>query len=547
MNLLTLIVIAPAFAALLIWWQGRHWTPIHAARIGAGASALSLVAAWLVWVSRGATTVHAGEVDYEWVPALQIHWHLGMDGISYCLVLLTAVLSGLCCLSLARQPANDESALPDRRILIMLVLVIESASLGVFTALDLVLFFIFFELALVPMWFVIAGWGDPHDPAGRRRAATRFLLFTVLGSALMFVGFIGIAWQVGTLQIDTLTLQAPSLTGTLNTLLAVAIALGLAVKTPIWPLHIWLPDAHAKAPTVGSVLLAGVFLKLGTYGYIRILIGILPVPSEEIGPWLAAFGVAGIVYGSLACLRQTDLKRLIAYSSVGHMGFVALAIGTLTASGLAAAVFISVAHGLITGLLFFLAGWLKERHGSSDLRALGSGLYARTPWLAVAFAFGCIASMGVPGLAGFWGEMLALRAAYETGPTMNDAGAWTLLGIAALGIVLTTAYFSGLIRRLLQGAPRPAPAELIRHLGHDDPPTRVGSLVARQRIVGAQVTDQLRVAEEEPEADPDADLDREERVVTGVLAVSIVALGLIPGLLSVPIAQAVPWIIGGVR
>jgi len=288
-----------------------------------------------------------------------------------------------------------------------------------------------------------------------------------------------------------------------------------------------------------------VFLKLGTYGYIRILIGILPVPSEEIGPWLAAFGVMGIVYGSLACLRQTDLKRLIAYSSVGHMGFVALAIGTLTASGLAAAVFISVAHGLITGLLFFLAGWLKERHGSSDLRALGSGLYARTPWLAVAFAFGCIASMGVPGLAGFWGEMLALRAAYETGPTMNDAGAWTLLGIAALGIVLTTAYFSGLIRRLLQGAPRPAP--LIGHLWSDDPLTGDQASEEGGRIARPQVTDQLRVAEEEAAQDPDADLDREERVVTGVLAVSIVATGLVPGLLSVPIAQAVPWIIGGVR
>ena len=513
MSLLTLVVVAPAVAALVIWWQGERWTDIEVARIGAGVSGLGLVAAWLVWLARDASTVYAGETDYEWVPALDIHWHLGMDGVSYCLVLLTTVLSGLCCLSLAREPTESETAQPDRRTLVVLVLVIEAASLGVFTALDLLLFFICFELALVPMWFVIAGWGDPDDPAGRRRAATRFLLFTVLGSALMFIGFVGIAWQGGTLQIDALSTSTPVFTGTLNTLLAVAIALGLAVKTPIWPLHIWLPDAHAKAPTVGSVLLAGVFLKLGVYGFVRILVPILPAPSERIGPWLAAFGVVGIIYGSLACLRQSDLKRLIAYSSVGHMGFVALAIGTLTASGLSAAVFISVAHGLITGLLFFLAGWLKERYGSSDLEVLGNGMYARNPWLAAGFAFGCIASMGVPGLAGFWGEMLALRGAYETGPAMSEAGAWTLLGIATLGIVLTTAYFVGLMRRLLQGVP-----------------DRVGTTGEIDMVIGTEV-----------------DLDREQIVVTVVLVVAVVVLGLIPGLLSGAIAQAMPWIIGGVR
>ena len=513
MSLLTLVVVAPALVALVIWWQAGRWSDIEVARIGAVVSAFSLVASWLVWLARDASVVYAGEVDYEWVPALDIHWHLGMDGVSYCFVLLTTVLSGLCCLSLARPPGESEPDQPDRRNLVVLVLVIEAASLGVFTSLDLVLFFICFELALVPMWFVIAGWGDPHDPVGRRRAATRFLLFTVLGSALMFIGFVGVAWQAGTLQIDALAHSTPAFTGTLNTLLAVAIALGLAIKTPIWPLHIWLPDAHAKAPTVGSVLLAGVFLKLGAYGFVRILVPILPVPSEQIGPWLAAFGVVGIVYGSLACLRQSDLKRLIAYSSVGHMGFVALGVGTLTASGLSAAVFISVAHGLITGLLFFLAGWLKERYDSSDLDVLGSGMYARNPWLAVGFAFGCIASLGVPGLAGFWGEMLALRGAYETGPAMNEAGAWTLLGIAAFGIVLTTAYFVGLMRRLLQGVP-----------------DRVGTTGEIDMVMGTEV-----------------DLDREQSVVTIVLVVAVVVLGLIPGHLSIPIAQAMPWIIGGVR
>ncbi|HYJ68154.1 MAG TPA: NADH-quinone oxidoreductase subunit M [Nocardioidaceae bacterium] len=541
MGWLSLVVLAPVLAAAAVWWRGARWSEVEAARVGVGASAVSLILAWLIWLTRDASAVFSGEVDHVWIPALDVHWHLGMDGISYCLVLLTTALSGLCCLSLARERTADEAGQPGRRSLLVLILVIESASLGVFTALDLVLFFICFELALIPMWFVIAGWGDPHDPAGRRRAATRFLLFTVLGSALMFVGFIGIAWQADTLQIDALSVSAPAFTGTLNTLLAVAIALGLAVKTPILPLHIWLPDAHAKAPTVGSVLLAGVFLKLGTYGFVRILVPIMPVQAAQIGPYLAAFGVAGIVYAALACLRQSDLKRLIAYSSVGHMGFVALGIGTLTASGLTAAVFISVAHGLITGLLFFLAGWLKERYGSSDLAALGHGMYRRSPWLAVAFCFGCLASLGVPGLAGFWGEMLALRGAYEVGPTMDRAGAWTLLGIAALGIVVTTAYFVGLIRRLLQGTP--SPDETIRHLWSDDPQPGDQGPDDSGRIARPQVTDQLQEAED----DGVVDLDREQGIVTGVLAVSVFVLGIVPGLLSGTIAQAMPWIVGGIR
>jgi NADH-quinone oxidoreductase subunit M len=539
MGWLSLVVLAPALVAMAVWWRGERWSEADAARIGVAASAVSLVVAWLIRVTRDASAVYAGEVDNEWIPALDIHWHLGMDSVSYCFVLLTTALSGLCCLTLARERFADEPNQPGRRSLIVLILVIESATLGVFTALDLVLFFIWFELALVPMWFVIAVWGDPHDPAGRRRAATRFLLFTVLGSALMFIGFIGVAWQADTFQIDALTRSVPAFTGTLNMLLAVAITLGLAVKTPILPLHIWLPDAHAKAPTVGSVLLAGVFLKLGVYGFVRILVPILPVQAEQIGPWLAAFGVAGIVYAALACLRQSDLKRLVAYSSIGHMGFVALGIGTLTESGVTAAVFISVAHGLITGLLFFLAGWLKERYGSSDLAALGHGLYARSPWLAAAFCFGCIASLGVPGLAGFWGEMLALRGAYDVGPAMDRAGAWTLLGIAALGIVLTTAYFVGLMRRLLQG--EPSQAELIGHLSSDDRQRVDQTSEDSGPIVERQVTDQLHEAEAAP------DLDREQRITTGILVVSIAVLGLVPGLLGSIIEQAMPWLLEGVR
>ena len=389
------------------------------------------------------------------------------------------------------------------------MLVVTTASLGVFLALDLLVFFVFFELALVPMWFVIAWWGDPHDPEGRRRAATRFLLFTVAGSALMLVGFAGLAVTTGTLQLPELAEQAPQLTGSLELALAIAIAIGFAVKTPVWPLHMWLPDAHSAAPTVGSVLLAGVFLKLGTFGFVRVLVPVLPEPTSRLAPYLGALGVVAIVYAALVCLRQRDLKRLIAYSSVGHMGFVVLGVATMTDAGLAAAVYASVAHGVVTGLLFFLAGALKDRHGSTDLARLGGGLYARTPWLAAAFGFTALASLGLPGLAGFWGELLALRGTYQAGvdgSVLPRATAWTLLGLAALGIALTTAYFTGLLRRLLQGAP----------------PT--GREVALDR-----------------------DLDMRERSVVAVLALAVLALGVLPVVLLDPIEQALPWILGAGR
>jgi NADH-quinone oxidoreductase subunit M len=278
----------------------------------------------------------------------------------------------------------------------------------------------------------------------------------------------------------------------------------------VWPLHIWLPDAHSAAPTVGSVLLAGVFLKLGTFGFVRVLVPVLPEPTSRLAPYLGALGVIAIAHAALVCLRQRDLKRLIAYSSVGHMGFVVLGVATMTDAGLAAAVYASVAHGVVTGLLFFLAGALKDRHGTSELSRLGGGLYGRTPWLAVAFAFTCLASLGLPGLAGFWGELLALRGTYEAGvdgEVLQRATAWTLLAVAAIGIALTTAYFTGLLRRLLQG---PGAADV------------VSGEVALER-----------------------DLDVREAMVIGVLVVSVLALGVLPFLLLGPIEQALPWI-GGV-
>lgn len=515
MNLLVIAVFLPALVGVVALASRHALRGAVAARAGVAVSIVSLVLLAAVWATRDAAAF-AGEVDVRWIDAIGVRWHLGIDGISFPLTLMTAFLSALTCWSLIddapqeQTPDDPAEPSPDPEqsvvMLVVLVLVIQSAALGVFSALDLIVFFIFFELALVPMWFVINRWGDPHDREGRRVAATRFLLFTVLGSALMLVGFIAIALSAGSLQIPELAAQSPVLTGTVPLLGAVAIAVGLAVKAPVWPLHIWLPDAHSAAPTVGSVLLAGVFLKLGTYGLIRVLVAIAPEPSATLAPYLATFAVVGIIYASLACLRQSDLKRLIAYSSVGHMGFVVLGVATMSPVGIAAAVYASVAHGLITGMLFFHAGGLKRRYGSATFAVLGRGLYARAPWLAVSFAFAAIASLGLPGLAGFWGEMLSLRSAYEVGPVLDRGLAWTLLGVAAVGVVLTSAYVVVMLRRLVQGVPTPD--------------------------------------------DRDLDLTGEVRSEVGIsvlLVASIVVLGLAPGLLVGVIEPSLPAVLGGGR
>ena len=234
---------------------------------------------------------------------------------------------------------------------------------------------------------------------------------------------------------------------------ALAIGLGFAVKSPLWPLHIWLPDAHAKAPTIGSVLLAGVLLKMGTYGFVRIWLPVVPDGARAVAPYLAVLAAVGIVYGSLACLAQTDLKRLVAYSSVGHMGFVLLGVSTLTPVGVNGALVANIAHGLITGLLFFLVGALKDRHDTSDLVGLGRGLYARSPRLGAILALAAMASLGLPGLAGFWGEMLTLLAAFDPAAGLPRATYLVCMALGGLGAVLTAVYFVKVLRLVAQGTP----------------------------------------------------------------------------------------------
>ncbi|MEU2654697.1 NADH-quinone oxidoreductase subunit M [Streptomyces sp. NPDC007325] len=397
--------------------------------------------------------------DISWISALNVRIHLGVDGISLPLLVLTALLTFLCALYSYFKPPTG----PSPKAFVALLLVLEAGTLATFAVLDLVLFFLAFEMVLVPMYFLIARWGGE----GRRAAAGKFILYTLLGSVVMLLGLLLIGIKAGTFDMVALaTDNGRGLTTSVQVIAVLAIGLGLAVKTPMWPLHSWLPDAHTAAPTVGSVLLAGVLLKMGTYGFVRIALPIAPDGMHTLAPYLAAFAAAGIVYGSLACLAlarpgaKGDLKRLIAYSSVGHMGFVLLGIATLTPTGVNAALFANIAHGLITGLLFFLVGALKDRYGTADLDTLagatGAALYGRAPRLGALLAFAAVASLGLPGLAGFWGEMLALFAAFDPAEGLNRAAYLVFMALGGLGTLLTAAYLLIVVRRVCMGGPRPA-------------------------------------------------------------------------------------------
>ncbi|MET8230824.1 NADH-quinone oxidoreductase subunit M [Micromonospora sp. NPDC005298] len=446
--LLVAVLAVPALGAVAVAATPRDRP---ARLVGTVAAALTLLAAvplvfggrsWVAW-SAGAPAVRPWhQLDLPWVPGLDLRFHLGVDGISWPLVVLTALLTLLCCAyTMWRVPDGGSG-----RALVALLLVVEVGILGTFLALDLVLFFLFFEVVLLPMYAIIAGWGG----ADRRRAARKFALYTLFGSVLLLVGVYVVVAAAGTADVVALTGGGGLSRGT-QLVAFTLLALAFAVKSPLWPLHSWLPDAHTQAPTVGSVVLAGVLLKMGTYGLIRVAVGVAPEGARWAAPVLGVLAVAAILVGSLVCLAQVDVKRLIAYSSVGHMGFVLLGVATLTATGIQAALIGNVAHGVITGLLFFLAGAVKDRTGTGTLAEL-SGLRETSPRLAGLLAFAAVASLGLPGLAGFWGEAFAVVAAVQVGGPL-----WTTLGVlAAVGGALTAAYLLRLLRQVTHGRPSPA-------------------------------------------------------------------------------------------
>jgi NADH-quinone oxidoreductase subunit M len=450
--LLALPLLGSAVLALLALSSSAEGSAVDrlARWLGVGFAGAALVVAAALLPGTGAPGVGRvieprHEVDVSWVPALGVRFHVGVDGVSVPLVVLTALLTLLCTVyTLLSLPSPGRAP-----TFLALVFLLEAGLLGTFVAFDLVLFFVAFEVVLAPMYFLIAVWGS-GEPA--RRAAVKFILYTLLGSVLVLVGIVTIYAGAGTFDLVQLSQRAGAglARGTQIAAFA-ALFLGFAVKSPLWPLHTWLPDAHTEAPTVGSVLLAGVLLKMGTYGLIRVALPVLPEGARALAPALGVLAVAGIVVGSLCCLAQRDAKRLIAYSSVGHMGFVLLGIATLTPVGVNAALFGNIAHGLITGLLFFLIGGVKDRYHTADLDELGSGLAERQPRLGWLFVLACVASLGLPGLAGFWGEAFVLLAAYRPAAVLSRPLFLVLLAVAAAGTAVTAAYFLRLLRRLVLG------------------------------------------------------------------------------------------------
>jgi len=376
------------------------------------------------------------EINRQWIASPNIHFHLGVDGISLWLVLLTTFLTPLCVLI-------SWNSIHERvKEFFILMLILETAMIGVFVSLDLFLFYVFWEATLIPMALLIGIYGHER----RIYAAVKFFLFTMVASVFMLAAIIWLYAKTG--SFDFVTIQQAIHAGAIPGFIAAApwLFLGFfvafAVKVPLFPLHTWLPDAHVEAPTAGSVLLAGVLLKMGTYGLLRFNVGLFPEQARSNAPWIMTLALIGIVYGALVALVQPNLKKLIAYSSVSHLGFVVLGIFSLTQAGINGAMFVNLAHGVSTGALFMLAGILHERRHTYEIKEFG-GLATPMPVYATFFLFITLASAGLPLLNGFIGEFLVLTGAFQARPLFGV--------IAATGVIWSAAYLLWVYQRTFFG------------------------------------------------------------------------------------------------
>jgi NADH-quinone oxidoreductase subunit M len=445
--LLTLAVFTPLVGVVAIGLIPRANEQLHKV-VALGTSLVTLLWGLLILTRFDFDNTKAAQLEVyrSWIDVINSHYHVFVDGISLPLLILSMFITVLCIIyswDHFPEPHNPKAFL-------ILMLVLEVGMNGTFVAQDLILFFVFFELVLLPMYFMIGVWGG----ANRQYASIKFFLYTLFGSALMILSFLALYFLGGnTFDIPELVRNGAGIAKDTQILIFAGLFMGFAIKVPMFPFHTWLPDAHTEAPTVGSVILAAVLLKLGTYGFIRIALPILPDAAMKWAPWIGGLAVVGIIYGALGCLAQKDLKRLIAFSSVAHMGFVMLGISTLTDYGINAAVFGMVAHGLITGMLFFVAGSIGERYQTRDLARLG-GLLKQAPHLGWILGFCAFASLGLPGLAGFWGEFPAILSAYQPAAGLPTGLFRGYMVVASIGTVFAAGYLLWMFQRTAFGLPK---------------------------------------------------------------------------------------------
>jgi len=442
-HLLTLVIFLPLAGALLVALLPGGEGGQHKG-IAFIFSAITFAASIPIWT--GFHGRFAFEQKSEWAPSLGFSYHVGLDGVALLLFMLTTFVSPIVVLSSWKFVQSRV------REYCLALLLLETAMLGTLGALDLVLFYVFWEAMLIPMYLLIGIWGSER----RIYAAVKFFLFTFIGSVVMLLAIFWL-WSnsgpAGHRTFDYLELmQIGVVNPQTQRWLFAAFCLAFAIKVPVWPLHTWLPDAHTEAPAAGSILLAGVMLKMGTFGFIRYAMPLFPQAAHEHAPFIAAFGVVGIVYGSLMCMAQTDLKRLIAYSSVAHLGFVMLGLAALTPEAVSGAVLQMVNHGISTGALFLMIGYLYERTHTRELAAYG-GVATVAPAIAGTFLVITLSSIGVPGTNGFIGEFLILIGTF----TSKDLSHGSVLAtIASTGVILGAVYMLWLYQRVFWGPARKA-------------------------------------------------------------------------------------------
>ena len=435
--ILTMLVLLPVFGAIAVALSGKRRPEVTKLIALITSVATGAMTIWLLQAFETGNGDFQFVSKHSWIEQWGISWHLGVDGISLFLVVLTGVLFPLAIVGI--------DAHHDEKPYLAWLLMLEAGVLGSFLSLDLFVFFIFFEIVLVPMYFLIGGWGYEN----RVYAATKFFLFTMFGSAFMLVGLIATVMlardDLGKVTFDLVEIaEGADFAASTGRWLFFAFAIAFAVKVPIFPLHTWLPDAHTQAPTAGSVVLAGVMLKLGTYGFLRFGLYLFPEAAVWSRSLWLTLAVIGIIYGAIAATMQKDLKRLVAYSSVAHLGFIVLGTFALTSQAISGSVLQMVNHGVSTGALFLLVGMIYERRKTRQIAELG-GIQKVAPIFAAGFMVVMLSSIGVPGLNGFVGEYLILLGSFQT------ARWWTV--VATAGVILAALYLLWAYQRVFHGEP----------------------------------------------------------------------------------------------